>query len=122
MLVSHLDRPVVLLRNDTQIGRHFIGFELRSANRIPPIGGRVVVSAGSHRRTTPVLAGGGYLSSHDERLLFGLADEPGPVTAEIFWPSGRVDKFRDLAVDQYWVVYEGAAPQPAPRWQMGGGL
>jgi hypothetical protein len=119
--VSHLDRPLVLLRNDTETKRHFVGFDLRTANRVPPIGGRVVVSAGRYRRTMPVQAGGSYLSSPDGRLLFGLADEPGPVTAEVFWPSGRVDKFEQLGVDRYWIVYEGAAPQPLPAWLAGSG-
>jgi hypothetical protein len=31
---------------------------------------------------------------------------------EIFWPSGRVDTIENLGVDRYWVVYEGAAPEP----------
>jgi hypothetical protein len=116
LLVSHLERPVALLRNDTETGRHFVGFDLRTVNRIPPVGGRVVVSCGSYRRTVPVQAGGSYLSASDGRLLFGLADEQGPVTAEIFWPSGRVDKFAGLGVDCYWIVYEGSAPQPLPQF------
>jgi hypothetical protein len=111
LFVSHLDRPVVLLRNDTPTGRHFVGFDLRTPNRIPPVGGRVIVSVGKYRRVAPVSAGGGYLSASDTRLLFGLADEDGPVNAEILWPSGRVDKFDGLAVDCYWVVYEGQPPE-----------
>ena len=110
LFVSHLERPVVLLRNDTQTGRHFVGFDLRTPNRIPPVGGRVVVTSGKYRRTMPVVAGGSYLSSSDGRLLFGLADEAGPVTVEVFWPSGRVDKFEHLGVDCYWIVYEGESP------------
>jgi hypothetical protein len=111
LFISHLDHPVVLLRNDTATGRHFVGFDLRTRHRIPPIGGRVVVTAGDYRHTEPVLAGGGYLSSSDGRLLFGLCDQSGPVDVEVFWPSGRVDKFQGLDVDCYWVVYEGDAPE-----------
>jgi hypothetical protein len=116
LFVSHLERPVALLRNDTQTGRHFVGFDLRTHNRIPPVGGRVVVTSGKYRRTMPVVAGGSYLSSSDGRLLFGLADEPGPVTVEIFWPSGRVDKFERMDVDCYWIVYEGDSPQRLPKF------
>ncbi len=94
LFVSHLERPVALLRNDTQTRRHFIGFDLRTLNRIPPIGGCVVVASGKYRRSMPVQAGGSYLSSSDGRLLFGLADEPGPVAVQIFWPSGRVQQVR----------------------------
>lgn len=64
----------------------------------------------------PVQAGGSYLSSSDGRLLFGLADEPGPVAVQIFWPSGRVNKFERLSVDCYWIVYEGAAPERLPKF------
>jgi enediyne biosynthesis protein E4 len=110
LVISHIHRPVVLLRNDTETGRHFVGFELRTLNRVPPVGGRVVVSAGQYRRTLPVQTAGSYLSASDGRLLFGLGDVSEPVTAEIFWPSGRVDRLPDLEVDNYWVVYEGAPP------------
>jgi hypothetical protein len=116
LAVSHLERPVALLRNDTQSARHFIGLDLRTRNRIPAVGGRVVVTSGKYRRAMPVTAGGSYLSSSDGRLLFGLADESGPVRVEIFWPSGRVDAFDRLGADGYWIIYEGSNPEPLPRF------
>jgi hypothetical protein len=27
------------------------------------------------------------------------------------WPGGRVEEFRDLAVDRYWVLEAGKAPR-----------
>jgi hypothetical protein len=67
----------------------------------------------------PVQAGASYLSSSDGRLLFGLAEESGPVTAEIFWPSGRVDKFERLEADCYWIIYEGTRPERLPKFLAG---
>ena len=92
LFVSHLERPVALLRNDTQPDATSSASTYVQLNRIPPIGGCVVVASGKYRRSMPVQAGGSYLSSSDGRLLFGLADEPGPVAVQIFWPSGRVQQ------------------------------
>lgn len=109
--VSHLDRPFALLRNDTPTGRHFAGFELMTARRMVPVGGRVVVHVGKRRWVLPVVAGGSYLSSPDPRLLCGLGDEFGPLRVDVHWPSGRVDHWPDLAVDTYWRLREGEPPR-----------
>ena len=111
LVVSHLDKPVALLRNDTRAGRHFVGLELRTPSRVPPVGGRVVVTTADRRQTVPIIAGGSYLSSSDPRVLVGVPDDVETATVEIFWPSGRVDRFANLRVDRYWRVLEGEPPE-----------
>lgn len=107
--VSHLDRPLALLRNDTLDGR-FIGFELVTEDRIPPVGGRLRVRAGESVRTYPVTAGGSYLSSSDDRIFAGLGDETGPVTVEVFWPSGQTHRWDGLEADRYWRLFSTGRP------------
>src|SRR4029077_12702619 len=107
LAVTHLDRPLALLRNETETRRKFIGIKLDNPSRIPPVGGRVVVACGRLRQVLPVVAGGSYLSASDTRLVAGLGDEEGPVTVEVFWPSGRADRFEGLEPDRYWRIVEG---------------
>jgi hypothetical protein len=109
--VSHVAQPLALLRNDTRTDRRFIGLELRTRDRMPPVGGRVEIVAGSTRVTLPILAGGSYLAASDSRLLAGLGEHPGPVRATIFWPSGRTQVCESLSADRYWMVYEGEEPR-----------
>ncbi|MFO0906208.1 MAG: CRTAC1 family protein [Pirellulales bacterium] len=111
IVVSHLLRPAALLRNDTQTDRHYLGFDLRTLNRVPPTGARVVLHLGDREQTLLYQAGGSYLASPDSRLLAGLRDAAGPVRVTVYWPSGLKQELPELALDRYWTLYEGAAPQ-----------
>lgn len=106
--VSHLDRPVALLRNETKTGAHWLGLELKSKNRVPPVGGRVVVTQGSRKLYRSCFAGGSYLSSHDPRIPIWIAD--GDCRVEIYWPSGVVDVLENPPLDQYLRIDEGRFP------------
>lgn len=109
--VSHLDQRVALLRNETETGRRFLGLDLATVHRATPVGGRVIVTAGSHCQVLPIAAGGSYLSSGDSRIVAGLPDDSGSVQVEILWPSGRVDRFDQLTPDRYWIIREGSPPR-----------
>ncbi|HEY2252287.1 MAG TPA: ASPIC/UnbV domain-containing protein, partial [Planctomycetaceae bacterium] len=109
--ITHLDRPLALLSNQTETKRRFIGLQLETVSRMPPVGGRVVVVCGALRQVLPVFAGGSYLASSDARILAGLGDGTDPVQIEIHWPSGRVDRIDDLPTDRYWRIREGGRPQ-----------
>lgn len=111
LAVASLHRPVALLRNDTPTGRHFIGLQLSTPHRVRPIGGRVVVTCNGKRQVQSVVSGGSYLAASDTRLLFGLSDSDVADSVQILWPSGRVDEFRNLRGDRYWVVLEGTDPR-----------
>jgi hypothetical protein len=108
--VSHLDRPLALLRNDTQTKRQFIGLEVKTPFRVPPVGGKVMVSRGAWREVRTMISGGSYLSASDTRMVFGLPQGEGPIAVEIAWPSGRIDRFEGLDPDRYWFVLEGRSP------------
>ena len=118
LAVSHLNRPAVLLRNDTSrqtaagSDRAFLGLTLETRNRIPPVGGRVVVRQGERTWWRPMVAGGSYLSAGDSRLLFAVGSTSQTVDVEVYWPTGQVDRLEALDVNRYWRVREGAAPWP----------
>jgi hypothetical protein len=114
LLVTHVDRPVALLHNETATQAHFLGIELRRADRLPPSGTQVIVEAGPKRIATMSLGGGSYLCSSDPRLLIGLGDWSEPVTLEIRWRSGEVVRHENVAVDRYWLAFEGRELLPPP--------
>jgi hypothetical protein len=107
LVATHLHRPVVLLRNDTQTANHYVGFDLRARDRLPPVGGRIVVSAGDRRIVVPVVGAGSYLCESDPRIVVGLGEWNRPVAVEVFWPSGQVTRLADLATSRYWRIDEG---------------
>ena len=110
--ITHLDRPVSLLQNETITTRAFLGLMLRTTSRVPPVGGRVLLKTPQLEQWTPIIAGGTYLCSNDDRLLFGVDPTAGPVSVQIHWPSGRVDNFANLELNRYWLIHEGQMPIP----------
>jgi hypothetical protein len=113
--ISHIDRPVALLRNDTKCGKHFVGIELQTANRVPAHCARVTIRqlATDETETQIVGAGGSYLSSSDPRLLFAV-NTMEPVKLTIEWAAGRVESF-DVQVGIYHRVVEGRGVVGMPK-------
>ncbi|HKI19576.1 MAG TPA: ASPIC/UnbV domain-containing protein, partial [Isosphaeraceae bacterium] len=112
LLVAH-NEPLVYLHNQT-VGGHFltIALEGTTSNR-DGVGTRVTLESGGSRQVTQRLGGGSFLSASDPRLRFGLGQSTRVDRLEIRWPSGRVDRFRDLKGDKGYRFREGD-PQPAP--------
>jgi len=112
LVVTHIDQPVALLRNDTETNHHWLGLELVTNSRMQPVGGRVVLRYGGRQMTQAVVAGGSYLSSADPRMLFGLAEHAGTVDVEVHWPSGKIGVHPKLEVDRYWRLAEPTNIKP----------
>jgi hypothetical protein len=110
LAVTHLRRPLVLLRNQTRTPHHFIGFDLRTPDRLPPLGGRIVVTAGDRKLVVPVVGAGSYLCESDSRIVVGLGEWEGDVDVEIHWPSGGVTRHESLSAGRYWRILEGSQP------------
>ncbi len=111
--VSHIDRPVVLLRNETAVKAGYLGLELLHPERRSLTGTRVKVtdSRGSSEQT--LAAGGSYLSTNDGRLLFGVVGEQ--VQVDIEWAGGRVESHSNVATNQYVLVRPGQQPEVRVR-------
>ena len=94
-----------LLRNDTPTKHHWIQFRLEGArsNR-DAIGARVEIRAGTRTIVRQRKGGASYGSSHDPRLTIGLGDATSAGEVTIRWPSGQVDRFKDLGADIGWLL------------------
>lgn len=99
-------RPV-LLRNNLGQNNHWIGFQLQGtkSNR-DSIGAKITVLSTNHRLTRWITGGGSYLSSHDKRVVVGLANDSRPVSVDIRWPSGAAQHLPDLKPDRYYKIVE----------------
>ena len=107
LAVSHVDRSMAVLHNETQVRRHFIGFQLIPVDRVYPVGGRVVVIAADVRHVVPIVGGGSYLSSSDPRIIVGLDENTGPVDVVVQWPGRATETFDNLSSGEYWQLQEG---------------
>jgi hypothetical protein len=85
--------------------------EGRRSNR-DGIGARITVQANGRRQAAQRVGGGSYLSASEPRLHFGLGSAARIDVVEARWPSGQVDRFRDLEVD---VIYHLREGEPAAR-------
>ena len=52
---------------------------------------------------------GSYLSGNDPRVLVGLGKASKIKAVRVIWPSGTVEEWKDVGVDQYTTLKEGTA-------------
>jgi predicted NUDIX family NTP pyrophosphohydrolase len=71
------------------------------------VGATVYLTASGLRQRGDVLSGGGYLSSNDMRVHFGLGSAARIDALEIQWPSRTTEKVKLPAVDRIYIITEG---------------
>jgi hypothetical protein len=103
-----------LLRCDSKSGNNWIKIRtIGTKSNRSGIGARLICtthSAGElkpHRQIDEVRSGGGYISQNDLRVHFGLGSADKIDELEIRWPSGQVDKIKDIKANQMIFVKEG---------------
>lgn len=125
LLILSQGQPLAYFHNRTQGGRS-VTFRLEgSTSNRDAVGARVVVDAGGRRRFAWRIGGGSFQSASDPRLHFGLGSTDRIEEVEVTWPSGKVDRYRDLVPDSGYVLREGdREPHPLagfPAAQSSGG-
>ena len=110
--VSHIDRPVSILQNHTAAETAWLGIRLARTDRRSCCGARVRVVIGERTTEQTVSAGGSYLSTNDDRLLFygPAAAQQGDV--EITWPDGSISSTK-IALNGHYDVLQGRDPAGA---------
>ncbi|HEY3580890.1 MAG TPA: CRTAC1 family protein [Pyrinomonadaceae bacterium] len=108
LLISDLDGPPQLLRNDNGNANNSILIKTVGvkSNR-DGIGARVRVVAGDLMQIDEVRSGDSYLSQSDLRLHFGLEKRTKIDLIEVRWPSGAVDKITNVGVNRILTIKEG---------------
>ena len=100
VLMTRLDGPPVLLRNDSRTGS-WLEVTLEDAKGgIAPIGAGVRIKAGGRSQWRDVASGDSYMSTHDPRPHFGLGMATVVDELEVRWPDGRKTVLRNVPARQ----------------------
>jgi hypothetical protein len=109
-----------LLRNDGGNANHWLEVLLigTQSNR-DGIGAVLKLTSEGFAHVEQAEGGTSYMSASDPRIHFGLGRRTKIDSLVITWPSGRVDKLTDVAVDKIIAVKEGTGivPHPFPKVQ-----
>jgi len=107
-VVSHLDQPAALLENRTVSEGHFLGLSfVGTQSHRDAIGVTCRVTVRGETHVQQLVGGGGYHTSNEKLLLFGLGEATNVDQLEIRWPAGQVRTFRDVPGDRFYRVVEG---------------
>lgn len=101
--------PGQLLRNDGGNSQHWleISLEGQRSNRFG-LGSRLRLVAGSRAQLRQIDGQSSYLSQNDSRAHFGLGQSTRIDTLEVWWPSGKRQRFTNVPVDHQLALTEGA--------------
>lgn len=114
VIVSHLNEPVVVLKNVTTTENvNWVGLRLIGAKGADVVGARIVLETAGGKQTKFQQGGASYASTNDPRLVFGLGSHAKITKATVYWPSGKVQELADLTPGAYYDVPEGEAPKRA---------
>ncbi|HXT29323.1 MAG TPA: CRTAC1 family protein [Vicinamibacterales bacterium] len=98
----------VILRNDVGNRRHWLTLQLigTRSNR-DGFGAQVRTTVeGTASQVLTVTTSGSYQSASDRRLMVGLGDATVVRSLEVRWPSGTVQRLRDVKANQTLIVRE----------------
>jgi enediyne biosynthesis protein E4 len=108
VLITTNQGPARLYRNDQMAGNRSIRFRLvgTKSNR-DAIGAAMRIVSGGEKSSRLVKSGSSYLSQSELPVTFGLGRREVVEKAQVFWPSGRVEEFRNLRAGRRYVCTEG---------------
>jgi hypothetical protein len=121
VVVYNVGAPPSVFINETRNLNHRVLFRLigTKSNR-SAIGARVTVYTSTMTQIDEVRGGGGYLSSNDQRLHFGLGGETIMKRVQIQWPSGSQEELKNVPDDAIYTVVEGKGIQNAVKLRQPG--
>lgn len=107
IVINNMNGHAYLLRNEGGNRNHWIKIKTVGvkSNR-NGIGTRIEVRTGTERQIDEVRSGGSYVSQNDLRVHFGLGDRAAVDEIILRWPSGQVDRIRDVSADRSITVEE----------------
>ncbi|MGH9453255.1 MAG: CRTAC1 family protein, partial [Terriglobia bacterium] len=109
VVVNNMNDAPTLLQNQSGHRQRWLKVKVAGvkSNR-SAIGARVRVVAGSHAQMDEVRSGGSYISQSELRLHFGLGPVEVVDRVEVKWPSGIVDRVKNVETNQTIWIKEGA--------------
>lgn len=88
--------------------KNWIGLKLEGTrSNKDGIGAKVVIETSSGSQIRNVNRGGSFLSSNDNRLLFGVGEDEKIIMLKVEWPGGGGDVFYEIDVNKYYKLIQG---------------
>jgi hypothetical protein len=109
LLVTAMDAPPLLLRNDTEASGHWLKLRVLNRHGSPAINARVSVTAGKATQTRELRSGSSYASQNALELHFGLGKSPRAEKVEVRWPGGATRTLENVDADHTLTI-----PYPEP--------
>jgi hypothetical protein len=100
LVVSVMDGPPLLLRNDSARSGHWVELRLVDGRGSAAVGARAVISAGGVTQLREVRSGSTYQSQNAFGLCVGLGSATAIESIEVFWPGGGRTVVRNVAGDR----------------------
>ncbi|MFZ0257993.1 MAG: CRTAC1 family protein [Gammaproteobacteria bacterium] len=115
IIITQIGGKPVLLRNDQQLGHHWLRVRLSgdTVNR-DGIGAWVEAVAGTRRQRRQVMPTRSYLSQVEMPVTFGLGELASVDSLRVQWPDGSDQELHNVAADQLLVIEQSAAVPPNP--------
>ena len=113
LVYSNYLAGATVLRNDCDTG-HRVIIDLRGtvSNRFG-VGATVRLESALGLQVRQLVLARGYMSSSEPMVHFGLGQDTRIKRLAVTWPSGHVQTFENLPVDQRFTITEPSGPAPA---------
>ena len=100
VVITQINGPPMLLRNDQKLGHHWVRFQLRGtrSNR-DAIGAWVTVRSGGMTQSRQVMPTRSYLSQSELPITFGLGGGNRVDEVIVTWPGGRTQTVDAVKLD-----------------------
>lgn len=108
LAITALGGRAVLLRNDQNLGHHWLRLQLRgNPPNVHAIGANVSVTTPGRVQLLAVMPARSYLSQVELPLTFGLGEANRIEEVTVSWPDGAIETWTDIAVDQMHLLQQG---------------
>ncbi|MGF1613586.1 MAG: CRTAC1 family protein [Gammaproteobacteria bacterium] len=114
IIITQVGGQPMLLRNDQQLGHHWLRVKLvgKRANR-DGIGAWVEIRAGGNHQRRPVTPSRSYLSQTEMPVTFGLGQFATVDSLRVEWPDGSTQELHGIAANRLLVIEQSpSAPEP----------
>ncbi len=117
IVILNMNEAPSLLRNEGTHGNAVIVELAGTKSNRSAIGARVILETGGRRQMDEVRSGGSYLSQNELALHFGLGTATLIDRLEVQWPSGTIQKWKRLPVNERLTITEGATQFRSRRFK-----